>query len=97
MVSYTRARAEGLGIDCSVGLMQRPERIALVGLGAASSGFAAFCLGSGFELTKSWLSFPLFRPIYLLIIPLWIVAIFANITALHRLRHSYQQSILKNK
>jgi CDP-diacylglycerol--glycerol-3-phosphate 3-phosphatidyltransferase len=31
LVSYTRARAEGLGLDCKVGLAQRPERI--VGLG----------------------------------------------------------------
>lgn len=27
MVSYTRARAEGLGIECKVGLLQRPERL----------------------------------------------------------------------
>ena len=27
MVSYVRARAEGLGEDCKVGFMQRPERI----------------------------------------------------------------------
>src|SRR6185369_14595597 len=26
MVSYTRARAEGLGTTCLVGLLQRPER-----------------------------------------------------------------------
>src|SRR6266540_476250 len=31
MVSYCRARAEGLGLDCEVGLLQRPERIALLG------------------------------------------------------------------
>jgi len=31
MVSYTRAKAEALGIDCKVGLMQRAERILLVG------------------------------------------------------------------
>lgn len=37
MVSYTRARAEGLGLDCSVGLMQRPERV--VALGGASLFF----------------------------------------------------------
>ncbi|HEY5943987.1 MAG TPA: CDP-alcohol phosphatidyltransferase family protein [Kofleriaceae bacterium] len=30
MVSYTRARAEGLGIDLSGGMMQRAERIVLV-------------------------------------------------------------------
>jgi len=31
MVSYTRARAEGLGIPCKDGLMQRPERVVIVG------------------------------------------------------------------
>jgi CDP-diacylglycerol--glycerol-3-phosphate 3-phosphatidyltransferase len=30
MVSYTRARAEGLGIDCRVGIMQRAERMILL-------------------------------------------------------------------
>lgn len=30
LVSYTRARAEGLGIDCKVGWFERPERIVLV-------------------------------------------------------------------
>ena len=34
MVSYTRARAEGLGVECKVGLMQRPERITLLILGS---------------------------------------------------------------
>ena len=33
MVSYLRARSEGLGIDCRVGVMTRPERVALVGIG----------------------------------------------------------------
>jgi CDP-diacylglycerol--glycerol-3-phosphate 3-phosphatidyltransferase len=33
MVSYTRARAEGLGIECKVGILQRPERIVLLILG----------------------------------------------------------------
>jgi CDP-diacylglycerol--glycerol-3-phosphate 3-phosphatidyltransferase len=31
MVSYTRARAEAMGLDCRVGLMPRAERIVLVG------------------------------------------------------------------
>ncbi len=34
MVSYTRARAESLGFKTKIGLMQRPERIVLMGLGA---------------------------------------------------------------
>lgn len=33
LVSYTRARAEALGLDCKVGLMTRPERLVLLGIG----------------------------------------------------------------
>lgn len=33
LVSYVRARAEGLGIECKGGLMQRPERVATLGCG----------------------------------------------------------------
>jgi len=33
MVSYIRARAEGLGFECKVGVLQRPERVLLVGIG----------------------------------------------------------------
>lgn len=33
LVSYVRARAEGLKVECEVGLMQRPERIVLLSLG----------------------------------------------------------------
>lgn len=38
MVSYTRARAEALGLDCKVGLMQRPERVVLIGVSAMLFG-----------------------------------------------------------
>lgn len=38
MVSYVRARAEGLGIECKVGLMQRPERVVLTAVGAILCG-----------------------------------------------------------
>jgi len=30
LISYTRARAEGLGIECKVGVMERPERFVLL-------------------------------------------------------------------
>ena len=33
LVSYTRARAESLGLECKVGLMSRPERVILIALG----------------------------------------------------------------
>lgn len=32
LTSYVRARAEGLGFRCEVGLLERPERLALMGL-----------------------------------------------------------------
>ncbi len=37
MVSYVRARAEGLGLECRVGLMQRPERLIAISIGALVS------------------------------------------------------------
>jgi CDP-diacylglycerol--glycerol-3-phosphate 3-phosphatidyltransferase len=37
LVSYSRAKAEALGLDLRAGLMQRPERALLFGLGACSS------------------------------------------------------------
>jgi CDP-diacylglycerol--glycerol-3-phosphate 3-phosphatidyltransferase len=33
LVSYTRARAEGLGLQCKVGIMTRAERVLLIALG----------------------------------------------------------------
>lgn len=38
MVSYVRARAEGLGIECKVGFMQRPERVVVTAVTAIISG-----------------------------------------------------------
>ena len=41
LVSYTRARAEGLGLDCKVGWFERPERLALLILAGALHVFWA--------------------------------------------------------
>ena len=41
MVSYTRARAEGLGIDVQLGSAQRPERYLILGCGAWLSDLVA--------------------------------------------------------
>jgi CDP-diacylglycerol--glycerol-3-phosphate 3-phosphatidyltransferase len=48
MISYTRARAEALGLDCKVGLMQRPERVVLTGASALLFG------GSWDGLVLTW-------------------------------------------
>jgi phosphatidylglycerophosphate synthase len=49
MVSYTRARAEGLGIECKDGLMQRPERVIIVGVSALACGIASRWLGGNYQ------------------------------------------------
>jgi CDP-diacylglycerol--glycerol-3-phosphate 3-phosphatidyltransferase len=40
LVSYTKARAEGLGLRCDVGLIERPERmlISLIAVGVSGLG-----------------------------------------------------------
>ena len=54
LVSYTRARGESLGVLCKVGLMQRAERMILLGLGSildpavcAAFGWASGTLVAG--------------------------------------------------
>ena len=37
MVSYTKARAEGLGIECKTGLLARPERVVILAIGLLSN------------------------------------------------------------
>lgn len=73
MVSYVRARAEGLGIECKVGFMQRPERVVLTSLGALFCGIFS-------ETT-------VVDPIMILVVPLILIAVFANITAFVRIEH----------
>ena len=38
MVSYAKARAEGLGLECKIGFMARPERVVLLAVGLILGG-----------------------------------------------------------
>ena len=79
LVSYVRARAEGLQVNCKVGLMQRPERIILLGAGA---------LLQGLLLHK----FPIIQANGLILLcVLGVLTLTTHITALHRLIFSYQE------
>jgi CDP-diacylglycerol---glycerol-3-phosphate 3-phosphatidyltransferase len=62
LVSYTRARAESLGIDAKVGVMQRPERIVL--LSAPQALFGLF-----------WNGWVLMGIVILLTVTAWITAV----------------------
>jgi CDP-diacylglycerol--glycerol-3-phosphate 3-phosphatidyltransferase len=63
MVSYTKARAEAIGVACNVGLMERPERVICIIAGA---------------------TFDLLEP------ALWVLAVFTNATAVHRIAFTRQ-------
>lgn len=96
MVSYTRARAEGLGIPCKDGLMQRPERVVTIGLAALLCGIITHYVGS----TGGW-NFPgiekPFEPIAIFVLPLSLVAILANYTAIQRLKTCYRYMAEQDK
>jgi CDP-diacylglycerol--glycerol-3-phosphate 3-phosphatidyltransferase len=44
MVSYAKARAEGLGLECKIGLMARPERVILLAAGLILLGHPGLLL-----------------------------------------------------
>lgn len=77
MVSYVRARAEGIGIECKVGFMQRPERVVVTALASIIAGLVG--MGAGrFEDTCA--------P-YILIGAMALIALLANLTAIVRVLH----------
>ena len=88
MVSYTRARAEGLGVTASVGIMQRPERILLIAISSLVTAVISSQIGGGYEYKVAWLDQPLFETISFFSWPVFILAIGANITAIRRLSFS---------
>lgn len=85
MVSYTRARSEGLGIENKGGLMQRPERVILIGISAIACGLVANFIGGDYKLYISGIRFHVFETMSIFTIPITIMAILTNITAIKRL------------
>ncbi len=72
MVSYTRARGEGLGVACAIGLLQRPERYVIIGIGSLIGSLAA-------HLTCAPAA-----AYGVLVVGILAVAVLANVTALQR-------------
>lgn len=83
MVSYTRARAEGLGIQCKDGLMQRPERIVTIGVSALACGITAAVIGGSYKYVVGGVQ--VFETMSVFTIPVTVVAVLSNLTALRRL------------
>jgi CDP-diacylglycerol---glycerol-3-phosphate 3-phosphatidyltransferase len=77
MVSYARARAEALGAECKIGLMQRPERYVTLGAGSLATVVWS-------HLTCTPARGPLIASIAL-------VAVLANLTAVQRVMRAYRE------
>lgn len=90
MVSYVRARAEGLGIECKGGLMQRPERVVTIGLFAIICGLSSLYIGGNYKLYVPGIKFHVFETMSIFTIPITILAVLTNITAFNRLKESKQ-------
>lgn len=76
MVSYTRAKAESLGVECKVGMMQRAERVVLLGVGGLAVAVVR-------PLAPDWQYAPL-------LVALGAIAVLANYTALERIYEVYR-------
>src|ERR1700748_1977595 len=86
MVSYVRARAEGLGIELKGGLMQRPERVITIVLFAIICGVASQYIGGDYKLYVPGIRYHVFETMSIFTIPLTALAVLTNITAFNRLR-----------
>lgn len=73
MVSYVRARAEGVGIECKVGFMQRPERVVVTSVGCLACGITGLASPNTPHVAM-----------IILTIAMAVIAVFANITAFAR-------------
>lgn len=85
MVSYTRARSEGLGIQNKGGLMQRPERVVLTGVAALLCGIIGYLIGGEYKYFIPGTNFQLFETMSVFTMPITIMAVLTNITAFKRL------------
>lgn len=79
MVSYTRARAEAVGVTGKVGIMQRPERYVFLGFG---SFFSSYLNG----LFGLWIK----SQHYIFFGVVAFIALMSNITAYRRLQTGFQ-------
>ena len=97
MVSYVRARAEGLGVDIKGGLMQRPERVVTIGVFALLCGIISRYIGGDYKLFVPGIKYHVFETMSIFTVPIFILAILTNVTAFRRLTNAKKALEQKNK
>lgn len=75
-------------MKCDIGWMQRPERIVIIGGSALICGILAPIIGNDFRIEGFSPRIPWFETISIFTIPLTLVAILSNYTALQRIEHT---------
>jgi CDP-diacylglycerol---glycerol-3-phosphate 3-phosphatidyltransferase len=83
LISYTRARAEGLEILCKVGFLERPERVVLIIIGSLTevSPGVYFAVAD----VSPWLADLMF---YKMRAVMWVMAVLSHWTVIHRVYHT---------
>jgi len=97
MVSYVRARAEGLGVEIKGGLMQRPERVVTIGLFAMLCGVTSLYIGGDYKLYVPGIKFHVFETISIFTFPIVALAFLTNVTAFKRLMDAKKALEQKNQ
>ncbi|RYY35045.1 MAG: CDP-alcohol phosphatidyltransferase family protein [Sphingobacteriaceae bacterium] len=97
MVSYVRARAEGLGVECKGGLMQRPERVVTIGLCALLCGVLSNYIGGDYKLYIPGIKYHVFETMSIFTLPITLLAVLTNITAFNRLREAKKALDVKDQ
>jgi CDP-diacylglycerol--glycerol-3-phosphate 3-phosphatidyltransferase len=88
MTSYVRARAEGLDIECKVGLMQRPERIVFLATAAILGPIADRIVGAKIDPIGIVIFDRIFESGHILMkIAILAIALLANVTVIQRMLH----------
>ena len=84
MVSYSRARAEGLDIACKVGFLERPERVVLLIIGSLTEVSPATydAVAAGVSPVVAEILFFKMRAV------LWVMAVLSHWTVIHRVYHT---------
>ena len=86
LISYSRARAEGLNIECRVGFLERPERVVLLVIGSLTEvSPGTYEAVAGVSPLAAQLLFYKMRAV------LWAMAVLSHWTVIHRVYHTWAE------
>ena len=84
LISYSRARAEGLSIECKVGFLERPERVVLLIIGSLTEvSPSTYAAVADVSPLAAQLLFNKMRAV------MWVMAVLSHWTVIHRVYHTW--------